>query len=1010
MQQILDAIQAGDTSSEDFAALDIPESYRAVTVHKDEADMFEGVESRDKDPRKSLHLDDVPLPELGPGEALVAVMASAINYNTVWTSIFEPVSTFGFLERYGRLSPLAKRHDLPYHVVGSDLAGVVLKAGVGVHSWKPGDEVVAHCLSVELESPDGHNDTMLDPEQRIWGFETNFGGLAEIALVKSNQLMPKPDHLTWEEAASPGLVNSTAYRQLVSRNGAGMKQGDNVLIWGASGGLGGFATQYALNGGATPICVVSNDDKAQVCRSMGAELVINRSEEDWKFWKDEHDPGPEGVAPARRQDPRPHRRRGRRHRLRAPGPRDLRRVGVRRPQGRHHRHLRLHQRLHAHLRQPLPVDEPQADHRLALRQLPRVVGGQPADRQGPDPPDPLAHLRPRGRRPGGAGRPPATPTRARSGCSAWPPRRVSACATRTSAASISTRSTGSAEFDAFAADRTELLPRIPPPHGLGWPSGRHDPGARTRDVDRTAVHPRSVAHRVRRARAGPKAKEQRMPEGRGLSIFDDEPEGDSEQTQVIPVLTDDPSAQESSAKAGSNLGRGTTKTAEPTQKRSGNKAEAEKETTAVSSNAHPTTRPRSRSRGCVEPTPTPAQGTPAQTPSRADTAKQGAPAQSPDQKSAPQSAPPSSPPSAEQPARRPGAATAPAQPASRRTIIPPASRPQPAGQAFPQVRRGYDKDAVDRRMLEVSGERDGLAASLTTPTCRSTPSSASWPRPSARPPRPRPRRTPGSAAAPASCSGSPRSRPPRCSRAPGRRPSRSSRAANQEATATRAKAERDAEDMRVVQLRDLDETRTRTMGEIEQSRDHARAEADDIRGGAQREADQIRLGAKQEVESVRTAGAREAEHAKAAVDREVQEARRALAVEKERLTREAVEHHTTVTAETTRLVTEAEERANAAAAAHPGGDDRRQLAPRHAPRARPTRTSPGPTARPSRSSATAKAEAEELRAAGHADHERRLADLKLEVDQLSKRRDGIAAQLGALRDVVSGFEKEADEG
>jgi crotonyl-CoA reductase len=232
------------------------------------------------------------VPELAPGEALVAVMASAINYNTVWTSIFEPVSTFGFLERYGRLSPLAKRHDLPYHVVGSDLAGVVLRTGVGVHAWKPGDEVVAHCLSVELEGPDGHNDTMMDPEQRIWGFETNFGGLAEIALVKSNQLMPKPAHLTWEEAASPGLVNSTAYRQLVSRNGAGMKQGDNVLIWGASGGLGGFATQYALNGGAVPVCVVSSEEKADICRRMGAELIINRSERQYRFWKDEQTADP----------------------------------------------------------------------------------------------------------------------------------------------------------------------------------------------------------------------------------------------------------------------------------------------------------------------------------------------------------------------------------------------------------------------------------------------------------------------------------------------------------------------------------------------------------------------------------------------------------------------------------------------------------------------------------------------------------------------------------------------
>ncbi|MDQ6642245.1 MAG: crotonyl-CoA carboxylase/reductase [Actinomycetota bacterium] len=292
MQHILDAILAGDTTAEDYAALEMPESYRAVTVHKDEAGMFEGLESSEKDPRKSLHVEDVALPELGPGEAFVAVMASAINYNTVWTSIFEPLSTFGFLERYGKVSPLGKRHDLPYHVVGSDLAGIVLATGVGVHSWHPGDEVVAHCLSVELESPDGHNDTMLDPEQRIWGFETNFGGLAHIALVKSNQLMPKAKHLTWEEAASPGLVNSTAYRQLVSRNGAGMKQGDNVLIWGASGGLGGFATQYALNGGATPVCVVSSDEKAEICRKMGAELIINRSTEDWRFWKDQDSQDP----------------------------------------------------------------------------------------------------------------------------------------------------------------------------------------------------------------------------------------------------------------------------------------------------------------------------------------------------------------------------------------------------------------------------------------------------------------------------------------------------------------------------------------------------------------------------------------------------------------------------------------------------------------------------------------------------------------------------------------------
>ncbi|HET8615878.1 MAG TPA: crotonyl-CoA carboxylase/reductase [Actinomycetales bacterium] len=292
MKHILDAITSGDTSPEAIAALPVPQTYRAVTVHKDETEMFAGLPTREKDPRRSLHVEDVPVPELGPGEALVAVMASAINYNTVWTSIFEPMSTFGFLERYGRTSPLNARHDLPYHVVGSDLAGVVLRTGPGVNAWHPGDEVVAHCLSVELEAPEGHADTMLDPEQRIWGFETNFGGLAQIALVKSNQLMPKPGHLTWEEAASPGLVNSTAYRQLVSKNGAGMKLGDTVLVWGASGGLGSYATQLTLASGATPVCIVSSEDKAQICRDMGAELVIDRKAEDYRFWKDEHTQDP----------------------------------------------------------------------------------------------------------------------------------------------------------------------------------------------------------------------------------------------------------------------------------------------------------------------------------------------------------------------------------------------------------------------------------------------------------------------------------------------------------------------------------------------------------------------------------------------------------------------------------------------------------------------------------------------------------------------------------------------
>jgi crotonyl-CoA reductase len=298
MKHILDAILAAENSATPatelggLGTLPVPDSYQGVVVRAEDTAMFEGLESSAKDPRQSLHQQEVPTPQLGPGEALIAVMASAINYNTVWTSIFEPVPTFSFLRRYGKLSELTRRHDLPYHVVGSDVAGVVLRVGAGVSKWHAGDEVVAHCLSVELEDAAGHDDTLLDPQQRIWGFETNFGGLAELCLVKANQLMPKPRHLTWEEAACPGLVNSTAYRQLVSHHGAQMKQGDTVLIWGASGGLGSYATQFALNGGAVPVCIVSSPEKAELCRRMGAELVIDRAAENFKFWADENTPDP----------------------------------------------------------------------------------------------------------------------------------------------------------------------------------------------------------------------------------------------------------------------------------------------------------------------------------------------------------------------------------------------------------------------------------------------------------------------------------------------------------------------------------------------------------------------------------------------------------------------------------------------------------------------------------------------------------------------------------------------
>jgi len=285
VQVIRDAILSGATG-EDIAALPVPESYRAALVRRDEADMFSGLDSSEKDPRKSLHVTEVPVPKLAPDEAYVAVMASAINFNTVWTSIFEPLPTFGFLDRLGKESAWGARHALDYHVVGSDASGVVIRVGSAVRNWRPGDRVVIHCNYVDDQDPSSHDDSMLASNERIWGFETNFGGLADLTVVKANQIMPKAAHLSWEEAACPALCNSTAYRMLVSRHGAQMKQGDRVLVWGATGGLGSFAVQHVMNGGGTPVGVVSSPDKVELLHALGVEAVIDRAAAGYRFWND----------------------------------------------------------------------------------------------------------------------------------------------------------------------------------------------------------------------------------------------------------------------------------------------------------------------------------------------------------------------------------------------------------------------------------------------------------------------------------------------------------------------------------------------------------------------------------------------------------------------------------------------------------------------------------------------------------------------------------------------------
>ena len=235
-----------------------PERMRAIVIRKE----------REGEPITAMQPEEVPLPEPGAREVLVLVMAAGINYNGVWAARGRPVSVF-------------RMHQEPFHIAGSDMSGIVWRVGAEVTRWKPGDHVVAHCNQSCGECPACNGlDPMACEQQKIWGYETSWGSFAQFAKVQSQQLLPKPAHLTWETAASYGLTYFTAYRMLVGQ--AGIQAGDNVLVWGAAGGLGIFAVQLCCLYGANPIAVVSSEEKARLVRRLGADMVIDRSEFDFE--------------------------------------------------------------------------------------------------------------------------------------------------------------------------------------------------------------------------------------------------------------------------------------------------------------------------------------------------------------------------------------------------------------------------------------------------------------------------------------------------------------------------------------------------------------------------------------------------------------------------------------------------------------------------------------------------------------------------------------------------------
>lgn len=224
-------------------------------------------EERQGEPLDAFQVEEIEVPEPGAFEVIVRVMAAGVNFNNVWAALGEPVPVF----RYG---------DHPrwgHHIGGSDASGIVWKVGEGVTRWKPGDEVVIHCNQASYEDPEVHGlDPLAAPSQQIWGYETTWGSFAQFCKVQAQQLLHKPRHLSWEEAASYGLTYFTAYRMLIDQ--CQLQAGQRVLIWGAAGGLGVFATQLCKLTGADALGVVSSQEKGRLIEQLGAVGFIDRNE------------------------------------------------------------------------------------------------------------------------------------------------------------------------------------------------------------------------------------------------------------------------------------------------------------------------------------------------------------------------------------------------------------------------------------------------------------------------------------------------------------------------------------------------------------------------------------------------------------------------------------------------------------------------------------------------------------------------------------------------------------
>ncbi len=228
------------------------------------------------EPQTSIQDEVIDVPDVGPSDALVLVMASGVNFNNVWAARGVPVDVTKTQARW--------REPTDFHIVGSDAAGVVSAVGPEVTNVAVGDRVVVHAGQWDLDDPwvVAGEDPGLAPSFRVWGYDSCWGSFSQFCKVQAHQCLPKAEGLAWEEAAAPTLTGATAYRMLHGWPPNTVGDGDVVLVWGGSGGLGSLAIQLVTLAGGRAVAVVSSEEKGEYSKKLGAVGYVNRK--DFTHW------------------------------------------------------------------------------------------------------------------------------------------------------------------------------------------------------------------------------------------------------------------------------------------------------------------------------------------------------------------------------------------------------------------------------------------------------------------------------------------------------------------------------------------------------------------------------------------------------------------------------------------------------------------------------------------------------------------------------------------------------